>query len=220
MDHQPGSGVHAKKNARDRLIRLATTHPDWALGYQDEVWWSRFSQPRMHSWSPEGKPLHLVEQSQDKDDPDPKALACYGLLVRWRVVDQEAAHEEVWLRFVDGNPVSGITTKYLAWCCEKLAAQGKKALLMVWDNASWHTRHEVRAWIRAHNQSVKQSGQGVRIVACLLPIKSPWLNPIEPHWVHAKRRVVEPDATLSAFELAERVCATFDCRHESHLVIP
>jgi hypothetical protein len=28
----------------------------------------------------------------------------------------------------------------------------------------------------------------------LLPkMKSPWLNPIEPKWVHGKRKVVEPD---------------------------
>jgi hypothetical protein len=202
------------------LIHLATTHPAWALGFQDETWWSRFAHPRMHSWSPDGEPLHLVEQSPDKDDPDPKALACYGLLLRWPAVEQAEATAEVWLRFVDGRPVSSITTQYLAWCCEKLAARGKTALLLIWDNASWHISHEVCTWIRAHNQAVKRSGEGVRIVVCRLPVKSPWLNPIEPHWIHAKRRVVEPDGTLSAYELAERVCATFDCHHESHLVIP
>ena len=51
---------------------------------------------------------------------------------------------------------------------------------LIWDNASWHVSHEVRTWIRAHNRAVKQTGQGVRLVPCLLPIKSPWLNPIEP----------------------------------------
>src|SRR5436853_5662213 len=39
-----------------------------------------------------------------------------------------------------------------------------------------------RSWIRSHNQEVKQTGQGVRILACLLPSKSPWLNPIEAKW--------------------------------------
>ena len=38
----------------------------------------------------------------------------------------------------------------------------------------------------------------MRIVPCPLPIKSPWLNPIEPKWVHSKRKVVEPDRLLSA----------------------
>jgi len=220
VDHEPGSRVHAKKNARDRLIRWAAEHPEWALGFQDETWWSRFAQPNLYAWSTEGETLRLVEQTKSKEDPDPKALACYGLLVRWTVAAAAEPNEQMWLRFVDGRPVSNITTQYLAWCCDKLVAEGKRALLMIWDNATWHTSHEVRTWLREHNRAVKQTGQGVRIVPCLLPIKSPWLNPIEAHWAHAKRRVVEPNGTLSAQDLADRVCKTFNCTHEPHLAIP
>ncbi len=50
-----------------------------------------------------------------------------------------------------------------------------------------------------------------------MPIKSPWLNPIEPKWAHGKRKVVEPARLLSARELAERVCAAFHCPYEPHL---
>jgi hypothetical protein len=39
-------------------------------------------------------------------------------------------------------------------------------------------------------------------------------------WLHAKRKVVEPDGLLSADELADRVCGVFGCAHESHLAIP
>jgi hypothetical protein len=77
----------------------------------------------------------------------------------------------------------------------------------------------VRSWIRAHNRRVKWSGVGVRIVPCPLPIKSPWLNPIEPKWAHGKRRVVEPARLLSANELIERVCAAFGCTQDAHLAI-
>ena len=90
---------------------------------------------------------------------------------------------------------------------------------MVWDNASWHTSHIVRDWLTQHNQTVKESGQGVRIISCLLPTKSPWLNPIEPHWMHAKRNVAEPNRLLSPTELSERVCAYFGCSREEHLGI-
>lgn len=202
------------------MIHLATTHPDWALGFQDETWWSRFAQPQLHAWSPDGQPLRLVEQTKRKEDVDPKALACYGLLVSWMVPGSDQPTEHVWLRFVDGRPVSGITTQFLAWCCDKLETAGKKALLMVSDNASWHISREVRMWLGEHNRVVKQSGQGVRIVPCLLPIKSPWLNPIEPVWVHTKRHVVEPNGTLSVQELADRICADQGCVHEAHLAIP
>ena len=163
--------------------------------------------------------MPLVEQTKRKEDPDPKALACYGALLRWMAADAQA-QEQMWLRFVDGRPVSAITILFLEWCCVKLQALDKRALFVVWDNASWHISKAVRQWIREHNRQVRRSGEGVRILVCCLPIKSPWLNPIEPKWVHAKRRIVEPDRVLSAQELADRICETFGCDHEEHLSIP
>ena len=184
------------------------------MGYADETWWSRVAQPALHAWA-EGEPLRLVEQTVADDDPDPKALACYGLLVR----PADDVAEAVWLRFVEGRPVSAITTQFLAWCCDRLAATGVTMLVLVWDNAGWHISNEVRRWMRDHNRRVQQDG-GVRLVPCLLPTKSPWLNPIEPKWVHGKRRVVEPARLLTAYELEARVCAAFDCPACDHLVIP
>jgi hypothetical protein len=201
------------------LIVLARRHPAWGLGFADEVWWSREAQPTLSAWAPAKECLHLVEQTVAKTDPDPKALACYGLLLR--SADQPVDPiEEVWLRFVDGRPVSALTIPFLDWCCTKLAAAGKTALLLVWDNASWHTSGAVRAWLRSHNRQVKATHRGVRIVPCPLPTKSPWLNPIEPKWLHTKRKVVDPDRLLSAAELVDRVCAALGCPHEDHLRIP
>jgi transposase len=219
VDHQPRPRIRPKKSARDRLIHLAASHPDWALGFEDEVWWSRLARPALHAWAEADRPLRLDEQAVAKDDPDPKALACYGLLVRW-ARPEGGWHEQAWLRFVDGRPISALTTRYLAWCCAKLRALGKRALLLVWDNAGWHVSRAVRAWIRDHNRRVKQAGSGVRIVNCYLPTKSPWLNPIEPKWLHGKRRVVEPARLLTADELIRRVCAAFGCPQEEHLAIP
>ena len=137
----------------------------------------------------------------------------------WECGPAARAREEAWLRFVDGRPVSAVTTRCLAWCGERLAAAGKTALLLVWDNAAWHLSKEVRHWIAAHNRRVRATGRGVRIVSCPLPIKSPWLNPIEAKWVHGKRRVMEPDRLLSAQELAARVGAAFACPYEPHLSV-
>jgi hypothetical protein len=169
-----------------------------------------------HSFSAAGEPLRLVEQSLEKDDPDPKAISCYGLYV--------PESEKTWLRFVEGRPVSAITTRFLEWwCSQKLEGLAKKVLVLIWDNASWHISREVRRWIGRHNREVKVkksgSGSGVRIVSCLLPKKSPWLNAIEPKWVHGERKVVEPEGLLGAYELADRVCAAFGCPHYEHLSI-
>jgi transposase len=49
LDYQPRSPVPAKKNARDRLMAWASTQPGWAIGFLDEVWWSRFALPRLHA---------------------------------------------------------------------------------------------------------------------------------------------------------------------------
>jgi len=215
VDHQPRPGVRQKKRRRDCLIQLARAHPDWALGFADEVWWSRLAQPHLHAWAEADQPLRLVEQTVAKDDPDPKALACYGVLLR-----QVGQQERVWLRFVDGRPVSAVTEQFLGWCCSRLQEAGVRVWVLIWDNASWHVSKRVRAWIRAHNRQVKQRGQGVRILPCYLPVKSPWLNPIEPKWVHGKRASVEPARLLTAQEVADRVCAYVGCSHEPHLTNP
>ena len=71
--------------------------------------------------------MRLVEQPWRKDDPDPKALACYGVL--WQQGTPEAPdRSQMWLRFVTGRPVSAITIQFLEWCCARLSKQGKTRL--------------------------------------------------------------------------------------------
>jgi hypothetical protein len=158
----------------------------------------------MHAWAPEDEALRLVERAVPKGDTDPKALSCYGLL--------RADTGGMMLRFVSGRPVGQVTEDYLGWVCERLATEGKKALLLVWDDAAWHVSKRVRGWIRAHNRKAKKEA-GVRIVACFLPVKSPWLNPIEPKWAHGKKAIVEPERLLAANEVRTRVCDYYGCEH-------
>ena len=92
-------------------------------------------------------------------------------------------------------------------------------MVLLWDNAGWHVSHEVRDWIRAHNRAVKRTGRGVRLLVCYLPARSPWLNPVEPKWVHGKRRVAEPDGLLTTAALEACAYGTFGCSPEPHLTI-
>ena len=171
------------------------------LGFRDEVWWSRLARPALHAWSP-GGPVRLDEVQAGKDDSDPRALACYGVL--------RADTGGMMIRFVTGRPVSGVTEGSLAWVCHELAAEGKKALLLVRDNASWHVSRRVRAWIEAHDRRAKIEG-GVRIVACWLPIGAPWLNRTEARWVHGKRAIIEPERKSSGSEVIDRVSEYYQC---------
>ena len=217
LDHQPRSRVRHEKKARDRLIRLATAIPTWALGFQDEVWWSRLAQPEQHRWVEAGRHPTLQELTVAKADPDPKALACYGLLLRCQPPQPPT---RCGCGSSQGAPSAPSPSTSWTGAATSWRAQGFTALLLIWDNASWHAARPSRAGSAHHNQQVKQRGVGVRIVACHLPIKSPWLNAIEAKWVHGKRAVSKPDRLLTADELEARVYAAYGCQHEAHLVMP
>ncbi len=90
-----------EKRRRDQLIELVAKHPVEVIsGFRGrnlvEV---RLALPSLHGWSEEGEPLRLCNsqspktiQTPDPDDPDPKALSCYGLFL--------PELQRTWLRFV------------------------------------------------------------------------------------------------------------------------
>jgi hypothetical protein len=81
------------------------------------------------------------------------------------------------LRVVDGRPVSAVTTQCLTWPTERLAAEDKTALLMVWDNTSWHVSHALREWLKAYRRRVKREGAwGLNRTSTKFPCRS-WLEP-------------------------------------------
>jgi transposase len=197
----PDPDYALKKARRDQLIHLSAQHPEWVLGFEDEVWWSRVAQPSLHAWTA-GPPLKVQLLKSDANDPDPDAVACYGFL-------RHDAHQ-VLLRFVDGRPLGEVTIQFLEWLCGCVAQEGKRVLVVIWDDASWHTCAEVAHWVEEQNQRAGR-GEGVRVVICELPVASPWLNNIEPCWTHAKRAVMEVDRKLTAAEITNRVCEHFRC---------
>lgn len=115
------------------------------------------SLPNLHRRNEKDEPLRLQELNKDKTDPDPKALACYRML--------EAESSRIHLRFVEGRPVSQGTTDFLEWLCEQVQAQGKRVLVLIWDNASWHVSKHVKTWLREHDQTVlRERNGGVSII--------------------------------------------------------
>ena len=199
LDQEPGCAVRGQKKRRDWLKQLAQAQEDWILFDQDECWFSRFAQPQARAWASAGDELRLVQR-----DPPPgeaqKAIACFGA--------REQDSKQVYLYFNDGNPNSPQTCLFLSALLDIARAAKKRVAVLIWDQASWHKSKMVREWIHGHNRNAKLDG-AVRLLTFLLPTKSPWLNPIEPHWVHAKRNVCEPDGGLSPEELRRRLCAYF-----------
>ena len=181
------------------------------VGFQDECRWTRLAQPGLVAWAADD-PLRLAGNARDPKGGGPEGVACYGLL------RQDTGG--MLLRSCDGRPVSATTEEYLGWACRALAGEGKRVLGLAWDNAAWHVSNRVRGWIGRRNRRVSREKRGCRIRVCPLPIKAPWLNPIEPKWVHGRRAVVEPDRKLTADELRPRVSDYFGCKVEPPLTKP
>jgi transposase len=190
-----------KKARRDRLIAVAAKHPDWVLGFVDEVWWSRLQRPRMRAWT-DGPPLKVHVLKAEDSDPDPIAICCYGML--------RHDSKKVLLRFAENRPLSDITAQFLEWVCWELREEGKQRLIVIWDDASWHASRMVLHQLRRRNDRVRREG-GVEVIHFELPAGSPWLNDIEHYYRHAKKVIVEPQRKLSAQETVERVCQHFGC---------
>ena len=166
---------------------------------QDECWFSRFAQPDLHAWAVPGEALHLIERTPARGEEN-KALACYGA--------RRQDTDEVYLYFCDDQPNSEYTWLMIEQLLDIARQENKRVLAIIWDHASWHKSKRLKQWIRSYNQQAKREGN-VRVLTVLLPQKSPWLNPIEPCWIHAKRKVCEPDGELSVDELKRRLCAHF-----------
>lgn len=207
---QPGPRVRPRKKLRDDLIAEAAAGPGWVLGFQDECWWTRLAQPTLSSWTA-GGPVRLAANARDPAGGGPEAVACYGVL--------RADTGGMMLRSCDGRPVSATTEEFLGWVCERLAAEGKTVFVLVWDNAAWHVSERVAAWVEAHNETVARDG-GCRVVECRLPVEAPWLNRIEPKWVHGKKAVAGPGRKLSADEVRQRVCDYYGCQPGPTLAKP
>ncbi len=196
---------------RDRLIAEAARTPGWVVGFQDECWWTRLAQPNLSAWTA-GDPVRLGANPRDPAGGGPEAAACYGVL--------RADTGAMMLRFCDGRPVSATTEEFLGWVCGELAREGKRVFVLVWDNAAWHVSKRVRAWIERHNRRARRAGGGCRIRVCGLPVKAPWLNRIEPKWVHGKRAIAEPDRKLSADEVRQRAGDYYGCQPQPLLAKP
>ena len=173
---------------------------DWLLFDQDECWFSRFAQPNAHAWTLPDEELRLVQREPKRGEKE-KALACFG------AVRQDT--EEVYLYFSNGQPNSEHMWRFIVALLDTARQEGRQVVVLIWDNASWHKSQRIEQWVRDYNRRAKAAGD-VRLLTHLLPSKSPWLNPIEPRWIHAKRATCEPDGPLTPTELRRRICQHFN----------
>jgi hypothetical protein len=81
-----------KKQRRDALIALAKRY-GWVIGYQDEVWWSRVSQPDLHSWGEQDEPQTKdLLRGSDRTEKS-LALSRFPTSLKW-VSNKTLSHPE------------------------------------------------------------------------------------------------------------------------------
>ena len=91
----------------------ARTHPTWALGFEDEVWWSREAQPPLHTWSEAGQPLmgdadEIAERTRTRmyrHDPGPDLVAHHHHRARPRHDGRQTGRDRAVEDRVDGTRV-------------------------------------------------------------------------------------------------------------------
>ena len=118
---------------------------------------------------------------------------------------------QMMLRFVEERPVSDVTCAFLEWVCQvkRTLREAGTGFSVGQCHMAYLTEGALLGFGRTMRLA-KRTG-GLRLLVCRLPVKSPWLNPIEPKWVLALRAIVEPAHKLSVQELKTRICDYFKC---------
>lgn len=166
-----------KKARRDKILAWAKQDPSIMVVYQDESWFSGNPKPVRHYGRPSQPHARAVAKSAQK-------------------------LKGAWVLYAALEVVSGKVQRHYAPRCNQTQvrqqlehllqhyqSERKRVLVVLWDNASWHTAKALRHWYHRYNQQAKREG-GIRLWLVPLPSRSPWLNAIEAVFGQAKRHIV------------------------------
>ena len=165
---------HRKKRWRDWAVAWAWQDDTVSAVYQDESWFS--GNPRLvRGWV---GPLRKgrVAILQDK-------LPGFWVLYAAMDVEDRQVH-----RYYAKGCNNKQVKKQLLYLLKHYEQLGKRVLIVIWDNASYHTAGRLRRWFRRYNRWAKCEGR-IRLLVIRLPKGSPWLNPMESIFTHTKAQV-------------------------------
>lgn len=138
---------------------VAEADEETSVLVEDETILKRFP-PLRRMWQPVGE-QRAVRVPEENDD-----FTLYGSL------DLTSGHTYI-EAFEKGR--SDYTIEYLESLLEETAGK----VLLIWDQASWHTSGQVTEWLDGTD----------RIETYLLPVRSPEANPMEDLWRELKEQV-------------------------------
>ena len=148
-----------RKRLQTIVEAVAEAGSETSVLIEDETQVKRFP-PLRRQWQPVGeqRPVRVPEESDD--------VALYGTLDLTFGQTCVEAYEK-------GR--SDYTIQHL----ESLLEQTEEEILLVWNQATWHTSGKVTRWIEKRD----------RIETYLLPVRSPETNPMEDLWRELREQV-------------------------------
>lgn len=149
-----------------------------AAVFVDESWFVLWPYPAP-AWAESGRPVRAAKAKSWRKGERPPSCALYGRMdAQTREVTDEWHRswnqEETWAH------LQGVIAAY--------TQRGVRYLVIFWDHAPWHMAASVQTRLAVHNRDAKQKG-GVHVLLFALPVKSPWLMPLEPVFGQTKRAV-------------------------------
>lgn len=164
----------------------------------DESWFVLWPH-QAETWAEIGRPLRIPKDKSWKENDRPPSCALYA--------EMDVARREVRAEWHDTWNQEE-TWKHLQTVIKEYEQRGTRYLIVFWDHGPWHTASSVRRRVRAHNLEVKRQRRagedgGVRVLLFYLPIRSPWLMPLEGVFGQTKRAIgTEQRATLGDLQAA------------------
>jgi hypothetical protein len=175
------------------LIRWVQADPLHRAGvYIDESWWVLWPRPAP-AWARRRRPVRGPKAKSWRTGQRPPSTCLHAAL---DVADRTVVGE--W------HPT---WNQHETWAfrhplAERYAARGKRALVVLWDNAAWHLAGPLRTRVATSNRTAKRLG-ALRFLLASLPLKAPWLMPLEAVFGQTKRAVgLPPYAALADLQRA------------------
>ncbi|WP_162863032.1 IS630 family transposase [Salinibacter ruber] len=184
----PTDGEEYQRRMAKVVEAIAEVGTETTVLFEDETEIKRFP-PLRRMWQPIGQQRAVDVPSKNEDFAN-KDFAFYGVV---DVLEGGA--------FVERYPkeISEHTIAFL----KSVLGRTTGRVLLIWDQARWHTSGKVSDWIDQHD----------RLEVLLLPPRSPETNPIEDLWREMKRAVA---ACLErSLDRLEEACLQFLDRQTS-----
>lgn len=149
-----------RRNRQRRLEKWVSADDTLALLYWDQFWRNLLHLPMGGSYSPKG----------DFQRVAPNERLSLSVYLSLDMKTRETYH--LYMPYC--------RTECTIACMKEFIREysNHRALVILWDKASWHTSGKVRDFIRRWNRHAKFHGK-VRLIVHTFPTKAPWLNPME-----------------------------------------